>query len=84
MLQQLRQQKGFTKLKGIIIGQFSNVPSPDAEDKTLKETIQNFIQDLDIPVIEDFNYGHISNREILPLGKDVTIFSHLRGCWLKW
>lgn len=73
MLQQLKMQKGFNKLKGLIFGQFENIRIVDECDGTIEDNIKYFCQDLDIPVLMNFEYGHISARHILPIGKKITM-----------
>ncbi len=83
-LNQIKQQKGFDKLKGIIIGQFSDSIIVDKEDGSFADCIKDFIAELNIPVIYDFDYGHVKNREILPLGAEVSICSSGKKCLVKW
>lgn len=72
MLQQLKQQPHFNKLKGIILGQFTEC-SGDEEDGTINDSFADFIKDTNIPVIEDFNFGHTDSHEVLPLGGKVLM-----------
>ena len=71
MLQQLKLQKGFSKIKGLIFGQFSSIRIIDECDGTIEDNIRYFCQDLNIPVIMDFEYGHIPARHILPIGGEI-------------
>lgn len=84
MLNQLKQQKNFNKLKGIIIGQFTNCPISDPEDGTIEDCIKDFTSNLKIPIITDFQYGHIPSRHILPIGIDVTLISSNKECSISW
>lgn len=72
MLQQIKQQPHFDKLKGVIFGQFSDAES-DAEDGTLADCLQDFLQGTNIPAVEDFNFGHTVSRYVLPIGADVEL-----------
>lgn len=72
-LQQLRQLPDFKQLKGIIFGEFSDCQVFDPEDGTIDEIINYYCQDLKIPVIKHFPYGHIPERRILPIGKEITL-----------
>lgn len=69
MLEQIKQNKDFCKLKGIVFGKFADCH--DDEDTTIYEVISLFCKDLKIPVIKDFPYGHIKSRHILPIGQKV-------------
>ena len=84
MLNQLKQQKGFNALKGIIIGQFTDCPVVDPEDGTITDCIKDFTQNLNIPVITDFAYGHIPARHILPIGLTVKISATPETCTISW
>ena len=84
MLNQLKQQKNFNKLKGIIFGKFTDCIIIDKEDGTIEDCIKDFVKDLTIPVITDFQHGHIPSRHILPLGVDVTIKSSPKECSISW
>lgn len=84
MLNQLKQQKNFNKLKGIIIGQFTDCPIIDKEDGTIEDCINDFIKELKIPVVTDFAYGHIPTRHIVPLGIKATLSATDKTCTLKW
>ena len=84
MLNQLKQQKGFDKLKGIILGKFENCKIIDKEDGTINDCINDFAKGLNIPVITDFDYGHISSRYVLPIGIDVRLEVSSKECLVKW
>ena len=72
MLQQLKQQPQFNKLKGIILGQFTDIKGDD-EDGTLEDCFADFLQGVDVPVIQDFEFGHTKSRYVLPVGTKTTI-----------
>ena len=72
MLQQLKQQKNFDKLKGIIFGQFTGVKA-DKEDGTIKDCLLDFLQGTNLPAIYDFNFGHTTSRHVLPIGAKVRL-----------
>lgn len=84
MLNQLKQQKNFNKLKGIIFGNFTDCPIAAPEDGSVKDCINDFISGLNIPIITDFAYGHIPSRHILPLGLPVKLTSTSEKCTLSW
>ncbi len=72
MLQQLKQQKNFDKLKGVIFGQFTGVKS-DKEDGTVNDSLRDFLYGTKLPAIYDFNFGHTTARHVLPLGAKVAL-----------
>lgn len=84
MLTQLKQQKNFDKLKGIIFGAFTNCPAASPEDGVIADCIKDFTQSLTIPVITDFAYGHIPEREILPIGTEVVLSASSKKCCIEW
>ncbi len=84
MLNQLKQQKNFNKLKGIILGQFTNCSIADPDDGSIEDCINDFVADFKIPVIKDFQYGHIPSRHILPLGINVEVVSSANSCSISW
>lgn len=73
MLNQLRQQKGFESLKGLIFGQFKNCCQADECDGSVDDIIEDFVSEINIPTICGINYGHEFNRCIMPIGKKVKM-----------
>lgn len=73
MLQQLQQNPNFSKVKGIVFGEFADTLVSDPEDGTIDETITEFCKGLNIPVIKDFPYGHVPSRAVLPIGEKVRL-----------
>ena len=84
MLNQLKQQKNFNKLKGIILGQFHNCIVSDEEDGTIEECIKDFANDLNIPIITNFAYGHTKERFVIPLNKSVSLKATNNECSISW
>ncbi len=72
MLQQIKQQKNFDKLKGVIFGQFTNAKA-DKEDGTIKDCLKDFLSNTNLPAVYDFNFGHTPSRHVLPLGAKVAL-----------
>lgn len=73
MLNQLSMQPGFNRLKGIIFGSFEAITVTDTCDGSADENIEAFAQELSVPAIKNFQYGHIPARHILPIGKKVRL-----------
>ncbi len=84
MLNQLKQQKNFDKLKGIIIGHFSECIVIDEFDGDIDACIKDFTAGLHIPVITDFAYGHFPSRHIVPLGIKARMAATPNKCTLNW
>ena len=68
MLRQIKQQPHFKSLKAIVFGGFTNCIIRYEEDNTIDQIIDYFCQDLQIPVIKHFPWGHFEERRIVPLG----------------
>ncbi|MBE6451307.1 MAG: LD-carboxypeptidase [Alphaproteobacteria bacterium] len=73
MLNQLKQQLNFDKLKGIIFGKFTDCIEINEGDGSVKNVLKNFALSLNIPVVFDFDYGHIKSRYVLPIGQEVEL-----------
>lgn len=84
MLNQLKQQKDFDKLKGIIIGQFSDCKIASASDGSIDDCIKDFVAGLKIPTISNLDYGHINHSLILPMGIKVKMTSTPKKCSISW
>ena len=72
------------KLHGIILGAFSDCIVIDSFDGDVDTCIKDFTEGLNIPVISGFNYGHIPDRSIVPLGIPVKMTSAAAGCSINW
>ncbi len=84
MLNQLKQQKNFKKLKAVIFGAFTDCPIIDEEDGSIDDCIKDFAKNLEIPIITDFSYGHIPARYLIPLGIKVRLSASAKKCSLTW
>jgi muramoyltetrapeptide carboxypeptidase len=74
MLTQLIQSTDFAKCKGIILGVFNDCePKPEEFSFTLRETLQNNLQKLNIPILYGFPFGHVSDISTFPIGIEATI-----------
>ncbi|MFV0626808.1 MAG: LD-carboxypeptidase [Alphaproteobacteria bacterium] len=73
MLDQISKCTNFDKIKGVIFGQFANCVTADPKHGGVNDVIKYFCEKLNIPVIKDFNYGHILSRYILPIGQKVVL-----------
>ena len=82
ILQQLSQCSGFEKIKGIVFGTFADSQIVDPEDGSIDDIITEICQDLKIPVIKNFPYGHIPSRAVMPIGTPVRL--NADNCRLTW
>ncbi len=75
-LSQLKNSGVLSKIKGCILGQFTDcVPKEEEKSLTLEQIFQDYIGNLKIPVISNLNYGHIPQKLTLPIGAKVRIDS---------
>jgi muramoyltetrapeptide carboxypeptidase len=70
MLNQLRLNKVFKKVKGIILGSFADCVEADEKKRTLSldEVFQHYFGDLEIPVVKNFPHIHIKDFVSVPYG----------------
>jgi muramoyltetrapeptide carboxypeptidase len=75
MLNQLRLNKVFKNIKGIILGSFIDCVEADKKKKTLTldEVLHNYLGDLMIPVFKNFPHGHIKDFITVPFGINVKL-----------
>ena len=73
MLEQLKMQKGFNQIQGIIFGGFLNCNPSDETDGSVEDVIKDFALKINKPIIYNFPYGHIKERVLLPIGKKIKI-----------
>ena len=70
MINQLRLNQVFKKVKGIILGRFVDCIEHDANKKTLTlgEIMHDYLKDINVPVIYTFPHGHVKDILTLPIG----------------
>ncbi len=75
MLNQLKLNRVFKKLSGIILGSFSDCVEKDKNKKTLTldEVWTDYFSKLKIPVMHSFPHGHIKDMVTLPIGVKVKM-----------
>ena len=83
MLQQISQNLGFDQITGIVFGNFLDCSARKEADGTIDEVIDFFTENLDIPVIKNFPFGHELDRRLLPLGAEVKIVSSAKQCLIR-
>ena len=75
LLNQLRLLKVFKQIKGIILGRFVDCYEDDTSKRTLTlgEVMEHYMNDLNIPVLYTFPYGHIKDKVTVPFGINVKM-----------
>ena len=70
MLNQLRLGRFFNNMRGVILGKFVDCCEHDSNKKTLSvnEVILDYFGKMDIPIINNFMYGHINEKLTIPFG----------------
>ena len=73
MLHRLSLEKDFSKIKGLVFGQFLDCTEADSGDGTVHQIIKEFALKYNVPTLENFPYGHIKSRYVLPIGARVVL-----------
>jgi len=75
MLNQLAIAGILGKISGVLLGEFTECEEKDQEKKSLKleEVLQNYLGDLNIPVIKNFPHGHRKANLTIPFGISTKI-----------
>jgi muramoyltetrapeptide carboxypeptidase len=75
MFNQLRMIKVFTKVKGIVLGRFVDCYEHDPMKKTLTlgEVMEDYLNELNIPVVYTFPHGHIKDKVTVPIGINIKM-----------
>ena len=73
MLNQLKKFKVFEKINGIILGDFRNCSADSENDMSLMDVFKDYLSDLKMPVVYDFESGHSEPMITLPMGAKVRI-----------
>lgn len=70
LLNQLRLNKAFDHLKGVILGAFIDCNEHDPLKKTLTlgEVISEYLESKKMPVVYNFKHGHIKSNITVPFG----------------
>jgi len=74
LLQSLKLAGYFDNLKGLVIGEFTDIKDNETPfEKTYQEIILDTVSDYNFPVIFDVPAGHFPNNHALILGSEVTL-----------
>ncbi|MBE0570941.1 MAG: LD-carboxypeptidase [Ignavibacteriaceae bacterium] len=75
MLNQLKLNNVFKKVKGIILGNFIKCIELDKNKNTLtlQEVWEDYFSDLNIPVIHSFPHGHIKDLITISIGSKIKL-----------
>lgn len=67
-LAQMKLSGVFSKIKGVILGDFNNCEKDSEKDLDLLGTFADYFKDLNIPVIYNYHSGHCEPMMTLPFG----------------
>lgn len=74
MMIQLKRSGKLRGLKGLIVGQFTELKDNETPfGKTANEIIEDTISEYDFPVCYDFPVGHVPNNLAIPFGRKVNL-----------
>jgi muramoyltetrapeptide carboxypeptidase len=75
MFNQLKMLKVFNKVKGIVLGRFVDCYEHDPMKKTLTlgEVMEDYLNELKIPVAYTFPHGHIKDKVTVPIGINIKM-----------
>jgi muramoyltetrapeptide carboxypeptidase len=61
------------KLRGVVLGDFVNCEAQKSGEQTIDEVLAERLEDLGVPVLGGFPFGHGKRNEAVPLGAKVTL-----------
>ncbi len=74
MLQSLKRAGYFTNCKGLIVGDFSDIPENTTDwGSSIEELILNVVKEYNFPVLFHFPAGHEKDNRALILGRNITL-----------
>lgn len=73
MLYNLRLNGTLSRIKGLVVGRFTECQSPDGTGETMEQMIHRMVKPYGIPVAFDFPCGHIDTNMPLLEGIKVSL-----------
>lgn len=75
MLNQMRLNNVFKKVKGVILGNFVDCSETDSEKRTLtlEEVFQDYFESIGLPIVYNFPFGHIKDLFTIPIGINLKL-----------
>lgn len=79
MLNQLKDSGVFTKIQGVVLGQFNKCePEEPKKSFSLEEVFAHYFKDFGKPVLSNASFGHVANKFVIPIGRKAKISSKLK------
>jgi muramoyltetrapeptide carboxypeptidase LdcA involved in peptidoglycan recycling len=63
----------FSRIKGLVLGEFPNCFKDHEEKEYFLERVHYYLKEYNTPIIYDLPFGHSQNIHALPLGIEVEI-----------
>lgn len=73
MFWQIAEAGLFSKIKGLVLGEFRHCFNDDEEKENFQQRICDYLKEYRIPVIYGLPFGHAENIHTLPLGIEVEL-----------
>ena len=83
MLYNLRLNGTLSRIKGLVVGRFTECQSPDGTGETMEQMIHRMVKPYGIPVVFDFPCGHIDTNMPLLEGIKVSLEVTASGVVLR-
>ncbi len=85
MMRILKRKGKLSKLKGLIVGAFNEIPEESIPfGQTPEEVIWDLVKEYDYPVCFNFPTGHIEDNRAMVLGKNVSLNVNQNNVQLKF
>jgi len=85
MMRVLKRKGKLSKLKGLIVGAFNEIPEESIPfGQTPEEVIWDLVKEYDYPVCFNFPTGHIEDNRAMVLGKNVSLNVNQNNVQLKF
>ena len=84
MLYNLKLGGVLSRIKGLIVGQFSDCPEDTSMPGSIYDSIASLMQEYDIPICFDFPVGHVKENYPLICGASATLEVNNNGATLSF
>ncbi|MGM9802644.1 MAG: LD-carboxypeptidase [Muribaculaceae bacterium] len=84
MLYQLKLSGVLARLKGLIVGRFTEYTSPDGNGETMEDMVKRMVAEYDYPVAFNFPVGHVDENMPLIEGAEVHLQVDADGTRLRF
>ncbi len=78
MLTHLHLAGVLERLRGVVLGDFTNCDAPRDGEQTIDDVLRDRFEDLGVPVLGGFPFGHGKRNHAIPLGAKATLDADAR------